>query len=154
VSQESQAITWRAEFATGVAIIDDQHRVLIHMLNDASTKLNDRSPIADFSKIVQGLLSYAGYHFQTEDRLMAEYDYAGQCAAAASMHASQHKAFAEKVIAVQETLKAGQRVQKAVLVSFLTEWLADHILNTDKALGAYIGSQQAGGVSPGSTSSS
>lgn len=144
--QELPAITWRPEFATGVAIIDDQHRVLINMLNDASAKLTDRSPIEDFSRIVQGLLSYAGYHFQTEERLMAEYGYAAASAADAERHLSQHKAFAEKVVAVQAGLKAGQRIAKADLVDFLTQWLADHILNTDKRFGAFLCSVQAQGA--------
>lgn len=142
---ETQAITWRPEFATGVAIIDDQHRVLINMLNDASLKLTDRSPIEDFSRIVQGLLNYAGYHFETEGKLMSDNGYAAACAADSERHLGQHQAFAEKVVAVQAGLKAGQRIAKADLVNFLTEWLADHILNTDKKLGAYLCSVQGQG---------
>jgi hemerythrin len=141
MTQESPLIAWRPEFSTGVAIIDDQHHVLINMLNEANSKLNDRSPIADFSRIVQGLLSYAGYHFQTEERLMSEHGYAEKCAEESARHIGQHKAFAEKVIAVQASLNAGTRIPKADLVSFLTQWLADHILNTDKQLGKFICSQ-------------
>ena len=140
---EIEAITWRPDFATGVAIIDDQHRVLINMLNEANTKLTDRSPIADFSKIVQGLLSYAGYHFQTEDGLMNQHGYDAACAEDAAQHHAQHKAFAEKVLAVQTSLTAGQRIPKADLVEFLTQWLADHILNTDRKLGKFICSRPA-----------
>lgn len=145
MNNETQAITWRSDFATGVAIIDDQHRVLINMLNDASLKLTDRSPIEDFERIVQGLLNYAGYHFQTEGKLMSDHGYA---APDAELHLSQHKAFADKVVSVQAGLKAGQRIAKADLVKFLTEWLADHILNTDKKLGAYLCSIKAPGTSP------
>ena len=141
--ENTLAISWRPEFATGVAIIDDQHRVLINMLNEANTKLNDRSPIAGFSKIVQGLLRYAGYHFQTEERLMEQHDYAAAEAEWAPRHREQHKAFAEKVIAVQANLAAGQRIPKADLVDFLSKWLADHILNTDRELGKFICSRPA-----------
>ena len=140
---EAQAITWHPDFATGVAIIDDQHHVLINMLNEANTKLNDRSPIADFSKIVQGLLSYAGYHFQTEDGLMALHGYEAACAEDTAQHKAQHAAFAEKVVGVQTGLAAGQRIPKADLVNFLTQWLADHILNTDRKLGKFICSRPA-----------
>jgi len=140
---EVQVITWRPEFSTGVAISDDQHRVLINMLNEANTKLNDRSPIADFSKIVQGLLSYAGYHFQTEEGLMDEHGYDQLMGEEAATHRAQHKAFVEKVVAVRASLTAGQRIPKADLVTFLTEWLADHILNTDRKLGSFITSRSA-----------
>ena len=74
-NQQKQAIEWQPDFATGVAIIDDQHRVLIKMLNQASVELTDYSPLSDLERIVQGLLNYAGYHFQTEEKLMAEHGY-------------------------------------------------------------------------------
>lgn len=145
MTQETPAITWRSEFSTGVPIIDDQHKVLINMLNDASLKLTDRSPIEDFVRIVQGLLNYAGYHFQTEGKLMIDHGYGAACAADSELHLSQHQAFAEKVAAVQAGLKARQRIAKADLINFLTEWLANHILNTDKKLGAYLCGVQAPG---------
>lgn len=140
---EPLAIAWRPDFATGVAIIDDQHRVLVNMLNEANTKLTDRSPIADFSKIVQGLLAYAGYHFKTEEGLMDQHGYDACCAEDAARHRAQHQAFAEKVIAVQASLAAGQRIPKADLVDFLTQWLTDHILNTDRDFGKFICSRPA-----------
>ena len=138
----TQPISWRPDFATGVAIIDDQHRALIKMLNEASTQLTDRSPLADVARIVQGLLSYAGYHFQTEEKLMAEHDYERHRATPAAEHIKAHRGFAEKVIAVKARIDAGQRVPKADLEAFLSNWLTDHILHTDKELGAFIRDQQ------------
>jgi len=137
-----QPLAWRQDFATGVAIMDDQHRALIKMLNEASTQLSDRSPLADVARIVQGLLSYAGYHFQTEEKLMAEYGYEQQRTAPAAEHIKEHRAFAEKVMSVKSQIDAGQRIAKADLVSFLTNWLTDHILRIDKELGAFVRDQQ------------
>lgn len=146
MSQE-QVFAWSPDFATGVPIIDDQHRVLIGMLNDASAKLSDLSPVEDYARIVTGLISYAGYHFQTEERLIVEHGYDKARAAEADKHLMQHKAFAAKVSEVQAGLKAGQRIAKAALVGFLVDWLTDHILDTDKQLGAYIRDRQIGGTS-------
>jgi hemerythrin len=131
-------LAWRPEFATNVPIIDDQHRVLITMLNDAGTNLTDRSPIEDYARIVQGLLSYAGYHFQTEESLMAEHGFDTVKATEAASHIAEHRSFADKVVAVQAGLAAGQRITRADLINFLTNWLSDHILRVDKELGAYI----------------
>ena len=138
-----QPLVWNPDFSTGVAIIDDQHRVLINMLNEASGKLTDRSPLGDYERIVQGLLNYAGYHFGTEERLIGEHGYDKEVAAEAAGHIAQHKAFAEQVVAVQAQLKAGQRIKKADLVTFLKDWLIDHMLNTDKKLGAFIRNKSA-----------
>jgi hemerythrin-like metal-binding protein len=142
-NQQKQAIEWQPDFATGVAIIDDQHRVLIKMLNQASVELTDYSPLSDLERIVQGLLNYAGYHFQTEEKLMAEHGYDKDSAPNAAEHIRQNKDFADKVVAVKAQVQAGQRIPKADLESFLTAWLADHILNTDRKLGKFICDKQA-----------
>lgn len=139
----TQPIAWRQDFATGVDIIDDQHRALIRLLNEASTQLDDHSPLADVARIVQGLLSYAGYHFQTEEKLMAEHGYEKLRTSAAAAHIKAHRGFAEKVTAVRAQLDSGRRIPKADLESFLSTWLTDHILHTDKELGAFIRDQQA-----------
>ncbi|MCX7143536.1 MAG: bacteriohemerythrin [Proteobacteria bacterium] len=139
----TQAITWRADFATGVGIMDDQHRVLVKMLNEASTQLSDTSPLTEYESVVKGLLGYAGYHFQTEEKLMAEYGYEKNKAVPAAEHIKAHRGFAEKVVMTQDQLKAGKRIPKDDLVSFLTDWLTDHILHTDKELGAYLRDKMA-----------
>lgn len=141
--QKIQAIAWRPDFETGVAIVDDQHRVLVKMLNQASGEISDHSPLADIARIVQGLLSYAGYHFQTEERLMSEHGYDTKRAERAAEHRRQHQGFAEKVIAAKAQIDAGQRIPKADLEAFLVNWLTDHILHTDKEFGAFIRDEQA-----------
>lgn len=138
-----QPLVWKPDFSTGVAIIDDQHKVLINMLNEASSKLTDRSPLEDFATIVQGLLNYAGYHFGTEERFISERGYAKDVADEAAEHIAQHRDFAGKVMAVKAQIAAGQRIPKAELVGFLRDWLVNHILNTDKKLGAFICSKPA-----------
>ncbi len=133
-----QPLVWRPEFSTGVVIIDDQHRMLINMLNEATSTLTDHSPLEDFATIIQGLLNYAGYHFGTEERLVSERGYDREMADEAALHIAQHRAFTEKVVAVQSQIAAGQRIAKADLVGFLRDWLVNHILNTDKKLGGFI----------------
>lgn len=139
-----QPFSWRPEFATGVAVIDDQHRVLISMLGHAENTLTDHSAIGEYRHIVQGLLNYAGYHFGTEETLMTEYGYRVAEASEAARHQGEHKAFARKVAAIQAALLAGQGISKDELLDFLTRWLADHILNTDKLFGAFICDCQTG----------
>lgn len=133
-----QAIAWQPDFATGSAIIDDQHRVLIKMLNDADTKLDDRSPLADYESIVKGLLSYAGYHFKTEEDMMVRLAYGKDHPATAERHLDQHREFAASVQEVQRKIAAGEHIPKADLVKFLTDWLSNHILHTDKEFGAFV----------------
>lgn len=129
---------WQPDFATGIQIIDDQHRVLIAMLNEANMKINDRSPASELDLIVQGLINYAGYHFGTEERCAADNGYFDKQPEEASAHLAQHHAFATRVNQIKRELGTGQRISRADIVAFLTAWLVNHILDTDMKLGAFL----------------
>jgi len=129
---------WQPDFATGIQIIDDQHRVLIAMLNEANMKINDRSPTSELDLIVQGLINYAGYHFGTEERYAADNGYFDLQPEEASAHLAQHHAFANRVNRIKRELGTEQRISREDLVAFLTNWLVNHILDTDMKLGAFL----------------
>lgn len=131
-------IVWQESFATGVDEIDEQHRILVHTLNEANARLTDTCSIELLDSITRDLLSYALYHFETEERLMEKYAYSRERSEDADLHRQQHRAFSAKVVAVREEIKAGQRIPRDELLTFLNNWLINHILNTDKRLGAYI----------------
>jgi hemerythrin-like metal-binding protein len=138
-----QLLAWDESFATGVAEIDEQHMILVHTLNDASTRLADAAGNEQLERITQDLLAYALYHFETEETLMQEYGYEESAAQDAARHLEQHRAFSAKVVAVRDSLKAGNPVAPADLLAFLNQWLVNHILNTDKRLGAFIVAKRA-----------
>lgn len=139
-----QLLVWDDSYATGVAEIDEQHMILVHTLNDASLKLAGDVRIEQIEQITQDLLAYALYHFETEEALMQEYGYDEGAPQDASMHLEQHRAFSAKVVAVRNDLKAGIAVAPADLLAFLNQWLINHILNTDKRLGAFIVARRGG----------
>jgi hemerythrin-like metal-binding protein len=138
-----QLLAWDDSFATGVAEIDEQHMILVHTLNDASMRLAGEAGSEQLELITQDLLAYALYHFETEEVLMHEYGYEADAAQDAARHLEQHRAFSAKVVAVRDSLKAGKPVVPADLLAFLNEWLVNHILNTDKRLGAFIVARRA-----------
>jgi len=138
VDTPRQPMVWRPEFAVGVAVIDDQHRVLITMLGNAEESLTERSPIEDFGPVVQDLLNYAGYHFGTEETLMDVYGYGSARPSEEAGHRREHKVFAGKVATIKAALLAGQPISKAELLDFLTGWLSGHIMNTDKLFADHI----------------
>ncbi len=143
----TQNLVWRDDFATGVAEIDEQHMILVHTLNEAATKLKHDTSQETLEQITQDLLSYALYHFETEEELMQQYGYADAADAdegAADQHLSQHRAFSAKVVSVRDGLKSGMRIASSDLLDFLNNWLVNHILNTDKKLGAFIVAKRAG----------
>lgn len=128
---------------TGVDEIDDQHRILVKTLNEAGVKLSGNRDTALLEQITRDLLSYAIYHFETEEALMEEYDYQGAHPEDAANHAHQHRSFSAKVVAVREGLKSGTPISREDLLSFLNGWLVGHIMNTDKKLAAFLTAKRA-----------
>lgn len=139
-----EPIVWNDSFVTGVDEIDQQHRILVNSLNAANAKLTANTNLELLDQISRDLLSYALYHFETEEELMQEYGYAEQDSSAAQTHLEQHRSFSSKVVAVREGLKVGTLISREDLLSFLNDWLVNHILNTDKKLGAFIVAKRAG----------
>jgi hemerythrin-like metal-binding protein len=139
-----EPIVWNDSFVTGVTEIDEQHRILVNTLNDANAKLAANGSIDFLEQITRDLLSYALYHFETEEELMQEYGYREESARDADAHLQQHRSFSSKVVAVRDGLKAGTTISREDLLSFLNDWLVSHILNTDKKLGAFIVAKRGG----------
>lgn len=136
-------IEWNDSFATGVPEIDEQHRILVNTLNDANARLADDVDIDLAEQITEDLLSYALYHFETEEELMQKYGYLGASTAEAEAHLQQHRSFSSRVVAVRDSLRAGIPISREELIGFLNHWLVNHILNTDKRLGAFIVARRA-----------
>ncbi len=142
MTEISSPLVWRDEFATGVEEIDEQHKILIHTLQEANQLLTNNSSAEVLDKITRDLLSYALYHFDTEEELMQQYGYSDQ-EEDLEAHLAQHRSFSAKVVSIREDLKAGTLISREALLGFLSDWLSHHILNTDKKLGAHIRAKQA-----------
>ena len=62
-----ELIVWNDNLVTGVAEIDEQHRILVNSINEANTRLANNISAEILDQITRDLLSYALYHFETEE---------------------------------------------------------------------------------------
>ena len=131
-------ITWDASFNVGIDDIDDQHRILVNTINEADQKLSEDASQEVLENITKDLLSYALYHFETEEEMMQAYNYQGRSQAEYEAHMKQHRDFSAQVVAIRESIRAGSPIDKEELLEFLVDWLTNHIQNTDKKLGAFL----------------
>jgi hemerythrin len=146
-----ELLVWNDELVTGVSEIDEQHRILVNSINDVNTRLANSPLNAEIlEKITQDLLSYALYHFETEENLMREFDYAESHGEDSAVHQRQHRSFSATVVKLRDDIKLGKLIPREDLLSFLNNWLINHILNTDKRLGAFIVERQERVVREGS----
>ncbi|MCP4284127.1 MAG: hemerythrin family protein [Gammaproteobacteria bacterium] len=125
-------------YITGVSIIDRQHANLINLVNEASRSLHKDASPARLSKIVKELLSYAIYHFNTEEVLMKRYGYLEMEREDAEAHIQEHRAFSEHIIGLQEKIYGHAYIDTDELIDYLLNWIGNHTLETDKKLSKFI----------------
>lgn len=131
-----EKIIWDDSFSVGVRVIDDQHKQLINMINN----LVDSTHITVDSEIMSETLSemtrYMDYHFKTEETYMIDSDYPDY-----SIHKELHDEFMEKTIQFcEDTITRKETIPTEVL-SFLMDWLTNHILKSDMQFKPHLNSR-------------
>ena len=125
---------WSDRFLVGVSEIDGQHRRLIEMVSAFYAALDGRRPAKQaLGELLKGLVEYTRYHFATEERLMALARFPDS-----QEHRAQHADFTRRVGDLMDRFSRGRLVLSIEATTFLREWLTDHILVSDKALGLHL----------------
>ncbi|QEY58904.1 bacteriohemerythrin [Pseudomonas sp. C27(2019)] len=123
-------IPWDSGFETGIAIIDEQHRQLVILLNELAYGYVCDVNQSEVERILDALAEYACYHFETEEALWAQVPETDDWFAE---HSITHNGFTNKIQAMRSKLKTdNSSVLVDDLLSFLTGWLVHHILYEDK----------------------
>lgn len=123
---------WDINFETGIELIDQQHRHLVFILNKLAFHLANLSNNIVLNEIFDELADYADYHFKTEEKIWSSY-FAEDVWYTA--HLATHGSFIEDVLVLKHNDE--QKPLDDVIheiVSFLSKWLAYHILDTDKRM--------------------
>lgn len=130
-----EVFPWNENFETGIAPIDEQHKILIAMLNElASTLANDDS--IEINRVFKELTEYAEFHFECEEAIWIEY--LGNDSWLSS-HQLNHSTFLPRITELKD--KKTDKYQSEVIESiilFLIRWLAFHILDSDKRMAFFI----------------
>ncbi|MDD5296204.1 MAG: bacteriohemerythrin [Rhodocyclaceae bacterium] len=127
---------WNDNFRTGIEEIDRQHRRLIELLNLLVSHLAYQADIPTLNAIFDELKDYTVVHFQYEEGIW------NKCFEGdpwLSWHKNSHSDFIGKVIELksQEGLRSLDEIIEDI-VSFLTHWLALHILESDKRMAKVV----------------
>lgn len=126
-------ITWDESYSIGQKNVDEQHKTLVKLINELHDAMSLGKSKQVMSKVLQNLLDYTISHFSTEEKYMIKYSYQWYLP-----HKSEHRKFVEKVASFQKGYNEGKMVLSLDIMSFLKDWLVDHILQTDKKLGLFL----------------
>jgi hemerythrin len=124
----------KAEYYTGIKLIDDEHKELFRIADEAYQLLKDEFISDKFDnivKIIVNLKEYAIKHFSDEEEYMQSIQYKKFLS-----HKVEHIDFIEKLNALDfEQMDHNQSATLLGLLEFLNDWLVHHILEKDKLIG-------------------
>lgn len=128
-------LRWTTTLETGNRQIDLQHQELVDLLDElAAAHASGRDEEA-LREILPRLASYVLFHFATEEMLMAALPASNAHAVA---HRRAHREFSTRIETLQARTAAGEQPPLAPLIDYLTSWLREHIMHTDRELVALI----------------
>ena len=133
--EKLEVFPWNENLDTGIAIIDEQHKQLVLLLNQLAAALT-RDNLLEINDIFAELTQYAEFHFATEEQIWIEY--LGNDSWLSS-HQLSHSSFLPK--ALELSASGTNRSQAQVIenfILFLIRWLAFHILDSDKRMAIFI----------------
>ena len=79
-------IIWNNSYSVGVQELDEQHKKIVKMLNKLIEMKDTRVDSEIISNTLIEMKKYASEHFETEEKLMNEYNYPDYL-----LHKKQHK---------------------------------------------------------------
>lgn len=129
-------ITWNDQLKVGVSIIDNDHQQLVRMVNELADAMKAGHGKDVLDKLFHGLVDYTVKHFGNEERLMQQHGYPES-----PDHKKQHEDLKKQAVDLQQKFKGGSSSVTIETLNFLKNWLANHILGTDKKLAGFLNGQ-------------
>jgi hemerythrin len=118
---------WKDEYSVQIEEIDNQHKVLVGILNDMYEAFMRKEHIEKMNIFIEKLVEYAAFHFKVEERYFKQFSYSEM-----DKHMSEHSAFTDKIAQYKSTIEQGETIMTMSIMSFLRDWLTNHIMVSDK----------------------
>lgn len=133
---------WDKHFETGLETVDQQHHVLVDLINRFGELLTqaDSVPFEEIEAVFVKLVAYTQYHFTEEENMMQS---VGLDPRYIDMHKQLHLDFLQEVVTTHEAVLERHETAGRLL-KLLTYWLAFHILGTDQSMARQVTAIQAG----------
>jgi len=130
-------MVWNDRLSINVSAIDDDHRRMIETINELYDAIR-----GDYSKDVLGgilhrLVDYTQYHFEREENLFSQTAYP-----TASEHSREHADATAWIRQMRDDYAGCTAAAPSLkMISFLKDWLFDHILGSDHRFGEFLNSR-------------
>lgn len=126
-------LKWDSRFSVGIEEIDEQHKHLVDLVGKLHGAAAGRKGNEVQARIISELVASSEIHFSVEEKLMETFGYPLR-----TSHAAEHRRFAEAIMDVQLQFEQNRIRLSASVFDFLSGWLREHILGSDKLYSTYV----------------
>ena len=126
-------VEWNDGFLLGIDEFDRHHQHLVTLLNKTYDEFEAGAPVENLGSLLQELLEYTGYHFASEEKAMQLHAYPSF-----GTHKDEHARFIQRVTDMNYDFHKVNRNVSLEIITFLKDWLLNHILKTDAEFVMYL----------------
>ncbi len=124
---------WKENYSVGVKAMDDQHKILVHFLNDLHAAMSSGQAKLVTGPLLVRLAKYAREHFSAEEALLQRAGYP-----ALLIHRQKHTDLNRQVEDFIRRFETGEITLNVRLLNFLRDWLTTHIQKEDRGYGPWL----------------
>jgi len=126
-------IDWKSNYELGIENFDEHRKHLVGLINKIYDDFTTGAPTEEIGSVLEALIDYVSYHFSAEEAWMEKQRYPKLI-----QHLAEHEKFCNTVIEFWQDYNLGRSVLSLDVLTFLKNWLTDHILKTDSEYGIFI----------------
>lgn len=126
-------INWDDKYSVGVTEMDAHHQKLVSMINELHDAMLTGKGKEKIASVLGNMVEYTKFHFAAEENFLNKKGYPE-----INSQKTAHKGFVEKAEGFQKDLASGKLSLTMEVMSFLKDWLLNHINKSDKAYGTYL----------------
>lgn len=124
---------WSGKMSVGIQEIDDQHQNLINIINKLFKAMLAGKAQKIINEIVDELIEYADYHFDTEEKYFDQHGYPDS-----HQHTLQHSFYKDEILLFKKEILNGKSTVPMQVFNFLKDWLTNHIMKSDKKYAEFL----------------
>jgi len=118
---------WTEKYSVGFKSLDQDHQALFGLVNQLYEAMSQGKAKTILSETLNQLITYTRTHFKREEILFTTTNYPET-----KEHKQQHDLFIAKVTEFKKQFESGNQKISIELIKFLSDWLVNHILISDK----------------------
>lgn len=123
----TKKLEWDEKYSVGVEEIDNQHKRMFEVINELLDAIDSNSTEEHLGHIIESLVQYKIFHFETEEKYFKEFNYDGE-----EEHKMRHREFNDKLATLKEKHPTYTVEFAFELVDFLEDWLINHLMVVDQ----------------------